>query len=517
MAELEFKINYEPRDWSLPVLRSRARFRWVAGGRRLGKTYLLAIEAMWSVASRAAARHELFRRLGRHQETYEIWVVAPTYTILQKDWRVFKSACPSMWYRARESEPKQLYFPEFDARVTFMSAAHPEDLVAEGLDALLMDETGLVEEEAWLTVRPGLSERQGWLLAVGRPRGAEHWFYEEWKKGLPGAPERRAGEYESWRFDSICNPDFPREEWERARRQYPASWFDQEFRGDFVSAGAGVFRDPARCMTRATLREPVRDAEGRVAESGCVMGVDVGQHKAHTSLVVLDAGRDVVEIRQWSGDTTTERKQRLLAEARRWNARVVLDDTGLGHEVYHELTSAGVTVLPIRFTTEVKEALIIALNEALEEGQLHFGPKGNSWVDALAREIRGYRMRMMRSGRIVYEPPRGQTCDLLTALMLANWGWRSGFAGRAADVGVEPAPTGRSGPVGRLRLRRREAVLRMRLGRVAARVRGERELTALSNDGLAGERRAPMPRCDGVVKQRKLDCSVSDGRAPDAK
>jgi len=440
VAEMTFDVRYQPQPWSLPVLQSAARYRWVAGGRRLGKTHLLAQAGMEAVARFAPLRHAMWAQAGRHEEPYIGWVVAPTYNISQKDWRVFRGAVYKGWYKARLTNPKELYFKAFNAYIQFASADHPDDLVSEGLDFLLLDECGLISEEAWMTVQPSLAERQGWVLGVGRPSGAEHWFYDEWLTGQAGHQGRVAGESESWQFDSIANPLFPVDEWERQKRRFPPGWFDQEFRGGFIRGGSAVFPSLDHCLLRPTLRGPIKDSAGNPAERGCVTGVDVGQHKAHTTCVTLDANRAVVDLQQWTGDTTAARKDRIIRTVARWRSKVVLDSTfgSIGHDLESELRAAGLSVMGVDFTPKSKAAMILAMCQAIEETQFQLGPVEHPMVARLVQEFREHQMRTTRRGVITYGPPGNKTCDLLTGCYLANWGVESGWSAGASDVGYTP-------------------------------------------------------------------------------
>ena len=440
MPDLTFHVKYHPQPWSVPVLQSPARYRWVAGGRRLGKTHLLAQAGMEAVARFAPLRHQLWHDMGRHEEPYMGWVVGPSYKIVLKDWNVFRGACAKSWYKARQTDPKQLYFPAFNAYIEFVSADHPDDLVSEGLDFLLLDECGLLSEEAWMTVQPSLSERKGWVLGVGRPMGAEHWYYEAWLKGQPGTPEVLAGESASWRFDSTANPLFPVDEWERQKSQYPPAWFDQEFRGEFLKAGSAVFPSLDHCLLRSTLRSPITTADGQPGERGLVTGVDVGQHKAHTSCVTMDANRAIVDLQQWTGDTTTSRKNRIIRTARRWRSKIVVDSTlgSIGHDLEHDLRGAGMRVMGVSFNPKTKAAMILAMCQAIEEGTFQVGPADHPTVARLIQEFKEHQLKTTRRGVIQYQPPSGKTCDLLTGCYLANWGVDSGWAGGAVDVGHVP-------------------------------------------------------------------------------
>src|SRR5438046_6698726 len=84
------------------------------------------------------------------------------------------------------------------------SAAHPETLVGEGLDFVLMVEAGRQKRRTWAQyIRPTLSDKRGWSLHTGVPEGSsqESLLYSLWQRGQDVSKPV----WRSWRMPSWTN------------------------------------------------------------------------------------------------------------------------------------------------------------------------------------------------------------------------------------------------------------------------------------------------------------------------
>lgn len=191
-------IGYAPHDSQWLFHNSQSRFRIACCGRRWGKSH-------------AAARDrepELFLPNKR------FWIVGPTYDLSEKEFRV-------MWddliigrrfgdqknvKRAYNKRAGEMYieFP-WKTRIECRSAQHPEQLVGEGLDGVIMSEAAKHNAETWERfIRPALADRRGWGDFVTTPEG-HNWLYDLWQFGRD--PQfKSTGQYESWNFPSWDNP-----------------------------------------------------------------------------------------------------------------------------------------------------------------------------------------------------------------------------------------------------------------------------------------------------------------------
>lgn len=200
------KIGWDPHPGQLIIAENTARHRVASCGRRFGKSDLggheLVPEALYTATQRKRLDDEMKRR--------EFWIVGPNYSDAEKEFRV-------LW-----NELTRLEVP-FDRPGTYndplggsmhislwggrfqvhgKSAAHPESLVGEGLSGVIMAEAAKIKDRVWVkSIRPTLSDFNGWSLHTSTPEGKNH-FYDMYQKGQdPGVPD-----WASWRMPAWVNP-----------------------------------------------------------------------------------------------------------------------------------------------------------------------------------------------------------------------------------------------------------------------------------------------------------------------
>lgn len=154
------------------------------------------------------AGKELQPRLFEPYKTF--WIVGPTYDLGEKEFRVIWDDLIVKQQLGRDSRVKKAYnkkqghmFLEFPwhTRLEVRSADHPENLVGEALDHVIMSEAAKHKEETWERfIRPALADKRGSADFPTTPEGF-NWLYATWMFGQdPEFPD-----YESWRFPSWDN------------------------------------------------------------------------------------------------------------------------------------------------------------------------------------------------------------------------------------------------------------------------------------------------------------------------
>lgn len=119
------------------------------------------------------------------------WIVAPTYDLGEKEFRVFwdhlidKMQVPVIknktFYNIRTKDFK--ITTAWGSTVEVRSAEHPESLVGEGLDWVIMAEAAKLKLSHWEKyIRPTLSDKRGSALFVSTPEGF-NWFYDLYQRG----------------------------------------------------------------------------------------------------------------------------------------------------------------------------------------------------------------------------------------------------------------------------------------------------------------------------------------------
>jgi hypothetical protein len=297
---------------------------------------------------------------------------APTYDQVFTGWEEARKAAGTL---ATFSQSRmEARFPG-GGRIIFRSLDNPDNARSKTADGIVIDEAADVVEVGWTEVlRPMLIDTNGWLLALGTPKG-QNWFWRECM---------RAGDMEDAAFfnaptlgasieDGVLvrkphpleNPNIPFSEVQQMHRTMPERTFRQEILAEFLEDSGGVFRKVSEAVDKGRIRDepPV---EGR----HYAMGVDLARVEDFTVLAVFDsAGRQVYHERfnqiSWERQEATIRR---VSEA--YKAPLYLDSTGLGDPIYERLRKSGVRVKPFGFTNASKEALIDNLAMKIEKGEV---------------------------------------------------------------------------------------------------------------------------------------------------
>jgi hypothetical protein len=222
-------IGYKPHDKQWLYHKSQARFRLPNCGRRFGKSHM--------------AGRDLEPKLFLPDKTY--WIVGPSYDLGEKEFRVIWQDLIIGQRLGQEKSVRRSYqkkqgnmFIEFpwNTRVEVRSADHPELLVGEALDHVIMSEAAKHKEETWERyIRPALADKRGSADFPTTPEG-HNWLYHLWMYGQdPHFPE-----YESWRFPSWENrfvypKGFDDLEIQLLKRTMSPEAFEQEIGADFSS------------------------------------------------------------------------------------------------------------------------------------------------------------------------------------------------------------------------------------------------------------------------------------------
>jgi hypothetical protein len=178
----------------------------VAFGRRAGKSETGG-KKLVPEAFRAQMELPLLKQKGLRRE---YWIVGPTYSDSEKEFRVVWNALEGLEFPMdhpgsyNNSESGQMRISLFGGRfiIQAKSAQYPATLVGEGLSGIVFSEAAKLKPSVWIKyLRPTLADFQGWTYFGSTPEG-RNWFYELWQIGQD--PHRT--DWASWRAPAWVNP-----------------------------------------------------------------------------------------------------------------------------------------------------------------------------------------------------------------------------------------------------------------------------------------------------------------------
>ena len=206
------EIPYEPRELQLKLHNEMSQKRWgvVVCHRRFGKT-------VWAI------NHILRDALMSARDNPRFAYMAPTYRQAKNvAWdyiKQFAGKIPNVKFHETEL---RCDLPN-GARISLLGAENPDSLRGIYLDGCVMDEVADMPENVFPEViRPALSDRKGWCVFVGTPKGHNAFFdkYEE----AAGNPDWLAAVYKASETGILDD-----EELAAARVMMTADQYAQEF------------------------------------------------------------------------------------------------------------------------------------------------------------------------------------------------------------------------------------------------------------------------------------------------
>jgi predicted phage terminase large subunit-like protein len=201
----------------LEVAEDQARFKVVCCGRQWGKTLLGA-----ALCVKEALKGG------------KVWWVGPSFPVGELGMQVINQLCRQIEGASFERRPVWRTSLPGGGSIQMRSADNPDSLRGATLDGVVFDEAATAKSEAWSTLRPTLSVRQGWALFISTPKGL-NWFHDLFEDA------DQWDDWARWRFPSVDNPYLPPSDVGKAREEMSSLVFSQEFEAEFISHGSGMF------------------------------------------------------------------------------------------------------------------------------------------------------------------------------------------------------------------------------------------------------------------------------------
>ena len=158
----EIVIPYKPREHQLKVheLLDGKRFAVVVAHRRFGKTV-------------AALNHLIREAVLNEKETPRYAYIAPTYGQAKRvAWDYLVKYTTPLGGTNNISE---LRVDFWGRRIQLYGSDNPDSLRGQFFDGVIIDEVGDQNPKIWTDIiRPALTDRKGWCLFIGTPKGHNH-------------------------------------------------------------------------------------------------------------------------------------------------------------------------------------------------------------------------------------------------------------------------------------------------------------------------------------------------------
>lgn len=232
----EVSTGYVPRPLQLVLHQAFKRFNVVVCHRRFGKTHL----ALNEVLDRAFRNN-----LRSPQYAY----LAPTYGQAKRvAWDLLKDYVKNIPGVVINEADLRIDIPrpakQDRIRIILLGAENPGSLKGIYLDGVVLDEFAEMNPQVWSeSIRPALSDRMGWGLFIGTPKGTNH-FYEIYNFAQNGNPEKGVPPPDDW-YTAIYKASqtgiIPISELDAARAVMSPEEYEQEYECSFSAALVGAY------------------------------------------------------------------------------------------------------------------------------------------------------------------------------------------------------------------------------------------------------------------------------------
>lgn len=237
------ETDYQPHNGQRLIHYNPTRHRIICNGRRWGKTLLGGKE----VETTAFIKNWL-------NEPMRGWIIGPEYTDCEKEFRVVYNTFKKLGVDKVSSkflnntENGNMHITTaWGWDLECRSARHPESLVGEGLDFVLLVEAGRHKRKMFGDyIRPALSDKRGWSLMSGVPEEASDSSLLYWAYNRGQDPEKL--QWQSWRMPSWTNNvmfpgGYMDPEIQEAKDDLTEDEFQRQYEGKFVQRVGRVMKE----------------------------------------------------------------------------------------------------------------------------------------------------------------------------------------------------------------------------------------------------------------------------------
>ncbi len=328
---------------------------------------------------------------------------APTYKTLEEVWQTLRGYFYGLASRMNE-QMHRIEMPN-DSILEMWSLEDPNASAGRKYARIVVDEAAKVPKlkYAWEHVLSNrLLDYYGDAFFPSTPKGLNY-FYALYQKGMNGESD-----WKSFRYPTSSNPFIDKLEIEKQRASLPARVFSQEYLGEFLTDGSGVFRN-TRALSVYAPEEPQDN-------HAYVIGRDWGRTNdpSVSSVWDIQARREVLlEIEQ---DTPFALQlSRLSALSERYNdALVIAEQNALGDPLIEQAALAGIRIMAFVTTNATKAVAVDNFVLACERQDIGL----QSSEDGIT-QMEGFESSRTPMGLVKYAAPEGQHDDIVMARLFA--------------------------------------------------------------------------------------------------
>jgi hypothetical protein len=323
-------LPYIPREHQREAHERRLKHRWsvLVWHRRAGKTVFAIMELVLA----ALAFSQIDGRFG-----YICPLLKQSREVAWTYLKRFTRAIPGV--RINESD-LSIGFPN-GAVIRLYGADNPDSIRGGYFDGVVVDEVGQTKRFLWGEVlRPMLSDRKGWALFIGTPKGVN--LFSEIFYGAQGNEDWYSDLRTCYDTDALEKPEI-----EDAKKTMSGPQFAQEMLCDFFAAVENCLI-PLEAIEAAMNRDLRPEAYNWAPK---IIGVDVARFGDDKSTIAKRQGSVAFRLESHQGVNTMQLAGRVAAVAEEWDADAIFVDVtgGLGAGPADRLRELGYPAIDVEF------------------------------------------------------------------------------------------------------------------------------------------------------------------------
>lgn len=368
MQTQRIDLGFRPRPWQAACFRALKRFSVLVIHRRAGKTVMAVMKLIDAALrnDRQAPRYAYLAPLF-NQAKDTAWTYLKHYTGKIPGTKINES---ETWVELPNG-----------ARIRIYGADNPDRLRGIYLDGVVLDEVADMKPEVWdEVVLPTLSDRGGWALFIGTPKGVNR-FSELFDL---------AGRTDGWfaaLYDVYQTEALPANEIELARATMPDNAFRQEYLCDFAAANENTLIS----LPVALAAKGLHLKADKYDHAARLIGVDVARYGDDSTVIIRRQGLASWAPKVVKGADAMQVAAIVALEAADWKADAVFVDGtgGYGAGVIDRLRQMGMNPIEVQFAGKPIDPRFANKRAEMWWGIKDWLEKGGALPDdmALVREL----------------------------------------------------------------------------------------------------------------------------------
>ena len=330
-------LDYTPREWQRSVHLARRRFSVLALHRRAGKTKFGVMELV-DKAMRCKKKMALFFYVA--PELKQATTIA---------WRELKSTIEPL-RKAGAVEVREgdlsVMFKNNGAMIRLFGADNPDAMRGVRLDGVVLDEVAQMKPEVWHEIiQPALSDRLGWAIFIGTPKGLNLFselFFKSAARMAEGSKDWYAAKWTVYDTEALDPKEVERLRVDMADNEN--AWA-REFMCDFSASGDDQLISLGEAEAAAQQNHRAHD----IGLAPVVLGVDPARFGDDRSVIVRRQGLAMFEPIILRGVDNMDLADRVAVQINEHKPAAVFVDSGAGAGVIDRLRQLGHKVQEIPF------------------------------------------------------------------------------------------------------------------------------------------------------------------------